>query len=62
MRFSEAEYALQKLKEKWYKEGYKDAVTNYAVWRDGEQFIGVLQRPLKTVFEEIDSSKVPIEH
>ena len=37
-----------------YKDGYSDAVTEYAVWKDGEQFVGVLQKPLSQVLQEVD--------
>jgi hypothetical protein len=45
-----------------YKHGYKDAVTNYAVWKDGEQLVGVMQKPLKKVLEEVSKSDVPIQY
>lgn len=41
--------------EKFYKHGYKAGVAEYAVWKDGEQRVGVMQRPLRKVFDEIDS-------
>ena len=53
-------YVTRKVLERIYKEGYKDGVKNYAVWKDGEQLVGVGQSPLKNVLEVIDASKVPI--
>ena len=53
-------YITRKVLEKIYKEGYKDAVRNYAVWNNGDQFVGVLKKPLENVLEEVDASKVPI--
>lgn len=50
------------LEEMRYKEGYRDAVTNYAVWRDGGQFVGVLEKPLYKVLEEIEGQDVPIRY
>ncbi len=32
-----------------YNGGWADAVRLYAVWRDGEQIVGVMGRPLKEV-------------
>lgn len=45
-----------------YRRGYIDALSNYAVWRDGQQYVGVLARPLKEVIEEVRQSKVPIQY
>lgn len=52
-KFDDAKHELDKFYEKTYKEGYSDAVTNYAVWKDGEPLVGVMQKPLKQVLEEI---------
>ena len=35
----------------WF-EGWKAAVIYYAVWKDGEQLVGVMQRPLADVIEQ----------
>lgn len=48
--------------EKGYRQGYIDAITNYAVWRDGEQYVGVLQTPLKEVIEEVKEKEIPIKY
>jgi hypothetical protein len=50
------------LEQRRFREGYKDAVCNYAVWKDGEQLVGVMQRPLKQVLEEIDGNDIPIRY
>lgn len=55
-----AQDAIVRFAEFLYKAGYKDAITNYAVWRDGQQHVGVMNRPLKAVLEEVDKSSVPI--
>lgn len=52
--FKGSVFAATDLLERVYREGYKHAVENYAVWKDGEQFVGVLRRPLKKVLEEVD--------
>ena len=53
-------YITRKVLEKIYKEGYKDAVRNYAVWNNGDQFVGVLKKPLENVLTEVDKSQIPI--
>jgi len=35
-----------------YDAGWADGVRLYAVWKDGEQLVGVMRRPLKTVLAE----------
>jgi hypothetical protein len=42
-----------------YRAGYKAAVRDYAVWHDGEQFVGVQHRPLKQVLEEVEVMEIP---
>lgn len=32
-----------------YGQGWKRGVTMYAVWRDGEQLVGIMQKPLREV-------------
>ncbi len=54
--FEGAETAIRKLQDAKYKEGYSDAIKNYAVWNNGEQFVGVMRRPLKTVLQEVEES------
>lgn len=46
----------------FYQAGYIDALNNYAIWKNGEQFIGVMARPLKEVIEEVKKSNVPIRY
>ena len=53
---------LFEMEVEMYKRGYKDAVSNYAVWNDGEQLVGVMRRPLKTVLQEVDKAEVPIQY
>lgn len=53
-------YVTRKVLEKIYKEGYKDAVRNYAVWNNGEQLVGVARKSLGEVLNEVDASHVPI--
>lgn len=38
-----------------YRRGLKDGVIRYAIWKDGEQFVGIQQRPLRDVLNEIDN-------
>lgn len=37
-----------------YRNGMRDAITDYAIWKDGEQFVGALRRPLKDVITKVD--------
>lgn len=53
-------YVTRKVLERIYKQGYKDAVANYAVWKDGDQLVGVGQKLLSDVLREVDASEVPI--
>lgn len=57
-------YELSKLKlcEESYREGYKDAVRNYAIHKDGEQLVGCMATPLKVVLNEVDNAPVPIRY
>lgn len=36
-----------------YIEGMIHGITMYAIWRNGEQLVGCMQRPLKKVIAEI---------
>jgi len=58
----DARLALKERLELAYRQGYVDALCNYSTWRDGEQTIGALQRPLKTILEEFKTSKVPLRY
>lgn len=58
----EAKPIIEAAMEQAYREGYADAVRNYAVWKDGEQLVGAMQRPLKTVLEEAAKQPVPIRY
>jgi hypothetical protein len=58
----ESQEAVLKALEDSYREGYADAITNYAVWHDGKQTVGVMARPLKEVIEEVREAKLPIRY
>lgn len=59
---TELEFAVENVRQQAYREGYIDAVRNYAVWKNGEQLVGVQQRPLPEVLEEIEKSALPIRY
>ena len=40
-----------------FKLGYAQAVGDYAIWKDGEQLVGIRQRPLKDVLDSLDTDK-----
>ena len=39
---------------KAFTDGYKEGVRTYAIWTDGVQLVGAMQRPLKEVIDGID--------
>jgi hypothetical protein len=41
-----------------YLEGMVEGITDYAIWRNGEQLVGCMERPLKEVLKPY---KVEIE-
>lgn len=51
---------IRDLVKQAYKEGYKDCLRKYAIWHDGEQYVGVQQRLLRNVMNEVDNLEPPI--
>jgi hypothetical protein len=45
-----------------YRMGYEDGVRNYAIWNNGEQLVGAMRRPLKTVLAEFKNEEVPLRY
>jgi len=41
-----------------YREGIKEGIRRYVVWKNGQQFVGVMQQPLKEVLASIDDEIV----
>ncbi len=41
------ESLMQQMIEDIYRQGYEDAMQEYAIWHAGEETIGIAQRPLK---------------
>jgi len=39
----------------YYNKGYKQALSEYAIWKDGVQVIGCLETPIKEIFAKIDA-------
>jgi hypothetical protein len=37
-----------------YNEGYKQALRDWSIWKNGVQHIGCMQRPIKEIIEEVD--------
>ena len=51
----DAEHEVAELKEdisRAYDLGWGDAVKLYAVWRDGQQLVGIMEKPLKSVLKK----------
>lgn len=57
-------YEMSKVKlcDESYREGYKDAVRNYAIHKDGDQLVGCMGTPLKVVLKEVDNLPIPIRY
>lgn len=45
------DYVKFKELAKTYLRGWEKGVTDYAVWKDGEQLVGAIQAPLKKVLK-----------
>lgn len=52
----EIEFCLERIKEQYYKEGYKDGVICYAYWENGEQYVGTTRHKLKDELEEVEDN------
>jgi hypothetical protein len=53
--YTETEVKLsntQTERDKAFQSGWKKGVTDYAIWKDGEQLVGCMQRSLKKVLDE----------
>lgn len=44
-----------------FQEGMRQCAADYATWRDGEQCVGAIQRPLSQVLERIENGIVTID-
>ena len=47
--------AAEKIAVAAYRAGMKNGVREYAVWKDGEQLVGVMRRPLREVLGALDA-------
>ena len=36
-----------------YLEGYYDGMSDYAVWKDGKQYVGIQKKPLSEIWDSI---------
>lgn len=54
---SEREYAIHRL---GFLDGAIEYITLYAVWQDGEQFVGVLRKPLKESLQPFEEERVKL--
>lgn len=45
-----------------YREGYEDAVSNYAIWKDGRRVVGCMEEPLSSVLEKFQKGKIPVRY
>ena len=47
----------QELTARWFYNGMREGVREYAHWRDGEQYVGTCGTTLKEALERIDSEE-----
>lgn len=45
-----------------YRIGYEDAIRNYAIWKDGVQSIGAMNRDIKCLLAEFQNQSVPVRY
>lgn len=45
-----------------YLDGYADALKNYSIWKDSEQVIGCLNKPIKPIIAESKNLQIPIRY
>ena len=45
-----------------YRLGYLHAVQNYAIWKNGVQYVGAMLRPFKEVAAEFWNEDVPLHY
>jgi hypothetical protein len=44
----------RKIARRAYNEGYKQALRDWSIWKDGVQHIGCMQHDIKEIIEEVD--------
>lgn len=59
---SRVDLPLPEIHEDSYRKGYRDALANYATWKNGEQLVGAMQRPLKEVIASDEQHPVPVRY
>lgn len=37
-----------------FREGFKQGVEMFAIWKDGDQLVGAMRRPIKEIYREVD--------
>lgn len=45
-----------------YRMGYEDSLRNYAIWRDGTQYVGAMNRTLREVVEGFKNEQIPLRY
>lgn len=56
--FSEASIRqIKSISRLYYDEGYKKALDDYAIWKDGVQVIGCMETPIKEIIAKIDAEE-----
>ena len=53
----EVREAVDKLILAGFRKGLKFGIGLYAVWKDGEQLVGIMHHPLSKVLAEVDAGK-----
>ena len=52
---------MSQMLEQAYRDGYTDALKNYAVWKNGEQ-LTAMGRNVKDVLAELGKEQVPVRY
>lgn len=45
-----------------YRQGYRDALTNYAIYKNGVQVVGCMETPLKEVIQRDEQKPIPVRY
>ena len=56
MMESKLDKMAAKIKKDIYKQGYIDGLTAFAWWKDGVQYVGTSQTPLKKAIDTMEES------
>lgn len=58
----EADCIRHKSYNEGYRAGYRDALANYAIWKDGVPIVGCSNTPLTVVLERDEQKPIPVRY